>query len=145
MSQLAVTLWWMLLYPFSAAIGVAIGYLVYLAFLVVPALAGAPKLALFQVAGTLIGFASAGGTFVRVAGRLAPAVPTGAASAACGIAIAGCAYWVRSLSAVAALTIVGPVAVGALAGVVATYERDQKARLRAEADQREAASPQKPP
>jgi hypothetical protein len=144
-SQLAVTLWWMLLYPFSAAVGVAVGYLVYLLFLIVPAVAHAPKLGLFHLAGTLIGLLAAGGTFVRTAGRLAPELPTGVASAACGIAIAAAAFWVHRLSAVAAVTVVAPIAIGALAGVVTTYERELKACLRAvEADQREAASPQKP-
>jgi hypothetical protein len=144
-SQLAVTLWWMLLYPFSAAVGVAVGYLIYLLFLIVPAVAHAPKLGLFHLAGTLIGLLAAGGTFVRTAGRLAPEVPTGAASAACGIAIAASAFWVHRLSVVAAVTVVAPIAIGALAGVVTTYGRELKACLRAvEADQREAASPQEP-
>ncbi len=144
-SSLAVSLWWMLLYPFSAAVGTALGYLVYLLFLIVPPLVNAPKLGFFHLLGTLLGLACASGTFVRTAGRLAPAVPTGVASAACGIAIAAAAFWVHQLSAVAAVTIVAPVAVGALAGAGHTYERELKACLReAQAVQREAASPQKP-
>jgi hypothetical protein len=145
MSRFAVTLWWMLLYPFSAAVGVALGYLVYLLFLIVPALVGIPKPSLFHLIGALLGLFAGSGTFVRTAARLAPEVPTGVASAACGIAIAGSAFWVHRLSAVAAVTVVAPIVVGALAGVGHTYEREVKACLRAiEADQREAASPQKP-
>jgi len=141
---LVTLLWWMVLYPVSAAAGAAVGYLVYLLFVVIPGLLGAPT-GLFHLIGTLVGLASAGGTFVRTAGRLAPEAPRGVAAAACGITIAGVAWWVRDRHALAALTIAVPMVLGAVGGVLATHARLRQTRPRATApDQRGAPSPQNP-
>ncbi len=94
--------------------------------------------------GILAALASAGGTFVRTSGRLAPEAPLGVAAAACGLTIAGAAWWVRGSHVTAAVAVVAPLAVGALSGLVATHERLRKARAHAAPDQREVASPQKP-
>ena len=118
MGDLVRLLWWLLLYPVSAAIALVVAYAAqWVASFAIglPSISRLPYVSLLVV---VLPCYLAAGAFVHLSGALAPAAKLRAAGAACGITLLVALVAWPHLPIPAFWPVAGPLALGALIGLL---------------------------